>query len=278
MKRLLVTILTISFFLSSFITDTGANSSVTMYALDGRRSTVSVQDVDAWKSVGWYLSKPIKVYSLDGRTLTIPEEHFSAYAQVGWYSEPVAKLYSLDGRTIIVTLKEVSLYRSVGWYPLHAFFFEANLYQTQLHFPLKYEMYYAGTPDSGDIPRYIYSSAYSSPVKISSVDFYEKRNCVSVTLPLKDVFPYLQLYTDSRGMLSANDINAAFRNNELYGLNYRDPHYYDAAYGHFSELVGSYYATNYFYGEYDYAGISINHNGYNQVDFYNATCTFYTLV
>lgn len=260
---------------------------VTMYALDGRTASVPMWDVEAWKSVGWYTSKPIDVYSLDGRKLTIPEEHFYAYAQVGWYSEPVAKLYSLDGRTTIAPLKDVSEYRKVGWYPLHAFFFEANLSQIKRHFPLKFEQYYAGTRDSGDLPRNIYSSTSASSVKIYSADFWTKTNeCVQVEFDLKDAFPYLKLYADSNGRISKGSIDTAFRTYGIYGENYRNPQYLlkniatpsTEAHERLSNLYLYEDIPDQYFCNYDYLSFTVDFEYGGFININNSICSFYTLV
>lgn len=248
---------------------------VTMYALDGRTASVPMWDVEAWKSVGWYTSKPIDVYSLDGRKLTIPEEHFYAYAQVGWYSEPVAKLYSKDGRTTIAPLKDVSEYRKVGWYPLHAFFFEANLSQIKRHFPLKFEQYYAGTRDSGDLPRNIYSSTSASSVKINFADFWTKTNeCVWVEFKLKDVFPYLNLYADSNGRISKTNLQNAllfgiYSNNYISPLDYESPLYSRTfVYDNYNQHSDAYLCY------YDYSQMVIEKDSYGYIYYNTADCSF----
>lgn len=97
-------------------TSVPANSSVTMYALDGRSINVPENEVTEWKAVGWYSLPPITMYALDGREIKVPGEKVGAYEKVGWYLTPPATVYALDGRVKKVPQDRVEDYLNVGWY------------------------------------------------------------------------------------------------------------------------------------------------------------------
>ena len=99
-----------------------AKGEVTMYAPDGREITVSEEDVEAYKKVGWYddIDDVTKtMYSRDGREKVVFLDEVEAYKKVGWYDniDDVTKtLYSRDGREKVVFIDDVEAYKKVGWY------------------------------------------------------------------------------------------------------------------------------------------------------------------
>jgi hypothetical protein len=70
----------------------GVELYVTMYANDGRTITIKNSEIDAYKKVGWYLTKEEvtqTVYSLNG-SLTIYNDELESYLQNGWKTVPYA--------------------------------------------------------------------------------------------------------------------------------------------------------------------------------------------
>ena len=105
-----------------YITSSPQNSdgkeetSVVMYAPDGRTLSVPQSEVEAYKNVGWYTEPVVTMYAADGRTLNVVNSEVEAYKNVGWYTEPVVTMYAADGRTLNVVKSEVDAYKRVGWY------------------------------------------------------------------------------------------------------------------------------------------------------------------
>ena len=105
-----------------YITSSPQNSdgkeetSVVMYAPDGRTLSVPQSEVEAYKNVGWYTEPVVTMYAADGRTLNVVNSEVEAYKNVGWYTEPVVTMYAADGRTLNVIKSEVEAYKNVGWY------------------------------------------------------------------------------------------------------------------------------------------------------------------
>lgn len=91
-------------------------TSVVMYAPDGRTISVPQSEVEAYKNVGWYTEPVVTMYAPDGRTLNVVHSEVEAYKNVGWYTEPVITMYAPDGRTLNVVQSEVDAYKNVGWY------------------------------------------------------------------------------------------------------------------------------------------------------------------
>ena len=56
------------------------------------------------------------MYAPDGRTIEINKSEIEAYKSVGWYVEPVRTMYAPDGRTIVIAQSETEAYKNVGWY------------------------------------------------------------------------------------------------------------------------------------------------------------------
>ena len=54
------------------------------------------------------------MYAPDGRTITISSDEINAYKRVGWYEEPVQTLYALDGRSVVFKKSEVASQLTVG--------------------------------------------------------------------------------------------------------------------------------------------------------------------
>lgn len=91
----------------------------TLYAA-GKSAVFPVREVEAQLSVGWYkepvAEKVVTMYALDGRTQSVLESQVEANKTVGWYIEPVTTMYAADGRTIVIAKREIDAYKAVGWY------------------------------------------------------------------------------------------------------------------------------------------------------------------
>lgn len=82
-----------------------------------RKLELTVNDGLAFRPNSWYTNLPkITMYAADGRTTTVYKHEAEAYAEVGWYYEPVVTMYAADGRTTTVAKSEISAYEKVGWY------------------------------------------------------------------------------------------------------------------------------------------------------------------
>lgn len=111
-------LIVLSMLFSIFI-DVEAEDYVTMYAPDGREISVAVDEVEAYKNVGWYETEVRTMYAPDGRTLVVKLAEIDAYKAVGWYEtieEVQRTMYAPDGRTLVIYKAETELYKSVGWY------------------------------------------------------------------------------------------------------------------------------------------------------------------
>ena len=86
---------------------------------------------------------------------------------------------------------------------------------------LKYVFHYDGTPNSGDVGYDWYSSNKSRGHDFSIGFSLDGSYVVSVSLPLKEVFPYMKMYSDSNGNISLNDFNAILSDDGIYGRNFR---------------------------------------------------------
>ena len=100
-----------------------ANADCTLYASDGRTITVSEDEAELYKQVGWYDSPDdarfITMYSMDGRTIEIVNAQREAYKNVGWYDsleDVTITMYSMDGRTLTVYKDLAEAYHKVGWF------------------------------------------------------------------------------------------------------------------------------------------------------------------
>ncbi len=121
-RRILCLVLTLCLTFTAFIPFVKADYTI-MYASDGRTIHINEEDVELWKSVGWYETpedaKIITMYSMDGRTLEIPQYYREAYNKVGWYNtkeEVTITMYSMDGRSLEVYKAFGEEFRAVGWY------------------------------------------------------------------------------------------------------------------------------------------------------------------
>ena len=94
----------------------GADSSVTIYAPDGRSASVDASELELYQSLGWYAVPVCVVYAPDGRSAVIYSSELDAYVAAGWYAAPVTVMYSADGRSIVVYSSEIEAYKAVGWY------------------------------------------------------------------------------------------------------------------------------------------------------------------
>lgn len=241
-----------------------------LYARDGRSQLFFNHEVLEQLTVGWYPEPFIKMYSLDGRTINVQETEVEAHQNVGWYLEPMTKLYASNGNTIIVPTKEVAAYRNVGWYPIHSFIFECPYEAAEMFFgPFKFIEYYEGVPNSGDLARTYYTNEWNDNINIPYLSYADNGYGTTLTLYLKDMFPYLKMYADEYGMVSIQDLNAALSDNGIYGLNYRE----NNGVGYFMSYsdINSY--GDYYYFDYDHKGASVKKDGEGYVNIY--TSTFY---
>lgn len=120
MKKSILIFMTVIMILSSLTVGANAASKVTMYAPDGRTTTVYDYQVDSYKSVGWFTSPAMTVYAPDGRTMAIKKSQLEAYQNVGWYAYPVTVVGKKDtGYPCIIKLSELNEYLNNGWYEPH---------------------------------------------------------------------------------------------------------------------------------------------------------------
>jgi len=103
-------------FAVSAVSSSSYGSKVTMYAPDGRTVSVSVYEVEKWKSVGWYDYPVTTMYAPDGRQAVVYTKEVPKWKSVGWYDYPVAIMYAPDGRQAVVYVGEVEKWKAVGWY------------------------------------------------------------------------------------------------------------------------------------------------------------------
>ena len=120
MKRFIAVLVAVTIcFLTSSV---HAEGKVTMYAPDGREIIVALEDVQAYKNVGWYEHREdiIKVmYAPDGRQIAVYLDEVPAYRSVGWYdnkADVTKTMYAPDGRELTVFLDHIEAYKNVGWY------------------------------------------------------------------------------------------------------------------------------------------------------------------
>ena len=120
MKRFIAVLVAVTIcFLTSSV---HAEGKVTMYAPDGREIIVALEDVQAYKNVGWYEHREdiIKVmYAPDGRQIAVYLDEVPAYRSVGWYdnkADVTKTMYAPDGRELAVFFDHIEAYKNVGWY------------------------------------------------------------------------------------------------------------------------------------------------------------------
>jgi len=118
MKKIITFVLIFIFAITYIAVPAGYTGgvSVKMYAPDGRDIMVSIEDVEAYKSVGWYSEQVTTLYSMDMREIVVSMDEKDEYLKVGWYEEPFFVMYAPDGREITVEGNLVEQYVSVGWY------------------------------------------------------------------------------------------------------------------------------------------------------------------
>ena len=120
MKKLISLLTALTVIASTSLSAMAAD--ITVYAPDGRELTVSIEDVEAYKAVGWYDSKDdvtTTMYAHDGRELVVWINDVDAYKAVGWFDnkdDVTTTMYAPDGRELVVWLNDVDAYKAVGWY------------------------------------------------------------------------------------------------------------------------------------------------------------------
>ncbi|MBE7018659.1 MAG: hypothetical protein E7413_02125 [Ruminococcaceae bacterium] len=199
-------------------------------------------------------------------------------SEIDLSGEPVATLYQDGGKTYTVPLEEVSAYIEAGWRPLHKYLFEASFDDVQSHFgSLSLVSRHEGSADSGDIPTNDYSNSKNSLLHIPKISYWPQyMECVYLELKLKDAFPFLALYADSNGNLSAADVNEAFGNSGIYGPDYRVTDEANSAFGTFDHLNLRHGDDHYSFVYDDmFATISIDELGYININ--TSICSFCTI-
>ena len=88
----------------------------TMYAIDGRSAVVASKDLLAWINVGWHTRDGILMFSPDGKVEDVRFLDIEAWKKVGWYEYPVVMMYAADGRSAVVPFKDQYDWEEVGWY------------------------------------------------------------------------------------------------------------------------------------------------------------------
>ncbi|MBP3580016.1 MAG: trypsin-like peptidase domain-containing protein [Clostridia bacterium] len=77
-------------------TENKADVIVTMYSADGITKEVPKTDVEAEKSVGWFLTPPIKLYGPDGKTKYVEENERDNFIHEGWYAANFTNVKEYD--------------------------------------------------------------------------------------------------------------------------------------------------------------------------------------
>lgn len=253
---------------------TDGRKTITIYAPDGRTAIIPLYQLQAYLNVGWYDKPLVTMYSIDGRWCNIPESQTENYHSLGWYYTPVEQLYASGKKRIVVPLSEVYSYRQVGWHTLQSFLLSHSMNEIEVEFgAFQYDFYYAGTPNSGDIPRTYYKS--SSPPNI--VMGVNQNYAAHISLYLKDVFPYITLYADENGKVSVDTLNKILNDDGIYGRSYRDTQSYTSAFGTYYPLKFYDFDDKWVYGAFDDANLSIETDAYGNIDIYTARCGFDTL-
>lgn len=250
---------------------TDGRKTITIYAPDGRTAIIPLYQLQAYLNVGWYDKPLVTMYSIDGRRCNVAESQAESYHRVGWYYTPVAQLYASGSRRIVVPLSEVYSYRLLGWHTLESFLLNCSFDEIKNQFgAFKYDHYYPGTPDSGDIPLTFYKS-YSEPYMMVGIN---DNLAYDVRLTLKDVFPYAALYADEYGRISINNLNKLLNDDGLYGRTYRSTSSY-GCYMAYSPIKAFSNENSWCGGEFDNAGLSVilDNNGYINI---NSTVCLYT--
>ena len=202
----------------------------------------------------------------------------SNHSEIDLSGEPVATLYQDGGKTIIVPLEEVSNYKDQGWLPLHKYVFEASLEELEKHVgPMELVNHHAGTPNSGDVPRDNYTTSKTGSLYIPDISYWTDRGeCVYVRFRLQDAFPFLASYADPDGNVRVEEVNKAFSNSGIYGINYRAAGEENSSLGGFTELnfIDGYDFYDFIYDDM-FAAITTDEFG--TINMITSYCTFTTL-
>jgi len=144
-----------------------ASKKITVYAPDGRTSTIWDYDLKAWKKVGWYEYPVTTMYAPDGRTSIIAKSAVKSWEKVGWYTYPVTTVYAPDGRVAVIAQSAVSDWIAVGWYTSpyishHSMYYSTNIptYTAITGISLADTSYY----EDYDVPIYSYTFTSNNDV------------------------------------------------------------------------------------------------------------------
>ena len=95
-------------------------ASTLMYDIYGNSAYVPSYQVEAHKSVGWFLEPTTVMYDIYGNSAYVPSYQVEAHKSVGWFLEPVTLMYDIKGNTAYVPNSQVEAHKSVGWYKTYA--------------------------------------------------------------------------------------------------------------------------------------------------------------
>lgn len=120
MKKILTLFLALIVFTTSFCSTAFADeNNVTIYTTDGRTASVSADQAEAYKKVGWYVAynNMATIYSKNGSVVSIPVQEVSSYLNLNWYLAPDnhVKIYTWDGKIASIPVNEIEAYVNVGW-------------------------------------------------------------------------------------------------------------------------------------------------------------------
>ena len=120
MKKILTLFLALIVFTTSFCSTAFADeNNVTIYTTDGRTASVSADQAEAYKKVGWYVAynNMATIYSKNGSVVSIPVQEVRLYLKLNWYLAPDnhVKIYTWDGKIASIPVNEIEEYVNVGW-------------------------------------------------------------------------------------------------------------------------------------------------------------------
>ena len=113
-------------------------TTVTIYAPDGREAAVAESEAEIYLNWGWYADPVQYVYAPDGRVIVVKSDVVQDFVDVGWYTVPVCTMYSLDGSITVVNHSDAEKFIEEGWYvapAMYVFSYEgkiAVIYQSEL--------------------------------------------------------------------------------------------------------------------------------------------------
>lgn len=87
-----------------------------MYAPEDRSKVVPTAQVESWQDQGWYLYPVTRMYATENRSKVVPTDKVEENLPWGWYLYPVTRMYATENREKVVPTDKVEENLPWGWY------------------------------------------------------------------------------------------------------------------------------------------------------------------